>query len=113
MGLFDFFKGSSRQDLARRAEHNARIADIQKCLQSGDVPASIKTRLEGARNGTLPWVATLTPAELSIVRSHGLRPITTVSATCWLHYGWALAGGPAQGWELGMARRAEEGRGTG
>jgi len=113
MGLFDFFKGSSPQDLARRAEHNARIADIQKCLQSGDVPASIKTRLEGARNGTLPWVATLTPAELSIVRSHGLRPITTVSATCWLHYGWSWTEGHAQGWELALRRLREEARAAG
>jgi len=113
MGLFDFLKGSSPQDLARRAEHNARIADIQKCLQSGDVPASIKTRLEGARNGTLPWVATLTPAELSIVRSHGLRPITTVSATCWLHYGWSWTEGHAQGWELALRRLREEARAAG
>jgi uncharacterized protein YbjQ (UPF0145 family) len=108
MGLFDFLKGPSPEDLARRAEHNARIADIQRCLQSGDVPASIKTRLEGTRNGTLPWVATLTPAELSIVRSHGLRPIATVSATCWLHYGWSWTEGHAQGWELALRRLREE-----
>jgi uncharacterized protein YbjQ (UPF0145 family) len=108
MGLFDFLKGPSPEDLARRAEHNARIADIQKCLQSGDVPASIKTRLESARNGTLPWVATFTPAELSIVRSHGLRPIATVSATCWLHYGWSWTEGHAQGWELALRRLREE-----
>jgi uncharacterized protein YbjQ (UPF0145 family) len=108
MGLFDFLKGPSPEDLARRAEHNVRIADIQRCLQSGDVPASIKTRLEGARNGTLPWVATLTPAELSIVRSHGLRPIATVSATCWLHYGWSWTEGHAQGWERALRRLREE-----
>jgi uncharacterized protein YbjQ (UPF0145 family) len=108
MGLFDFLKGPSPEDLARRAEHNARIADIQRCLQGGDVPASIKTRLEGARNGTLPWLATLTPAELSIVRSHGLRPIATVSATCWLHYGWSWTEGHAQGWELALRRLRDE-----
>ena len=108
MGLFDFLKGRSPEDLARRTEHNARIADIQSCLQSGDVPASIKTRLEGARNGTLPWVATLTPAELLIVRSHGLRPIATVSATCWLHYGWSWTEGHAQGWELALRRLRDE-----
>src|SRR5215813_9330021 len=113
MGLFDFLKGPSPEDLARRAEHNARIADIQRCLQSGDVPASIKTRLEGARNGTLPWLATLTPAELSIVRSHGLRPIATVSATCWLHYGWSWTEGHAQGWELALRRLREEARAAG
>jgi uncharacterized protein YbjQ (UPF0145 family) len=108
MGLFDFLKGRSPEDLARRTEHNARIADIQRCLQSGDVPASIKTRLEGARNGTLPWVATLTPTELLIVRSHGLRPIATVSATCWLHYGWSWTEGHAQGWELALRRLRDE-----
>jgi hypothetical protein len=113
MGLFDFLKGPSPEDLARRAEHNARITDIQRCLQSGDVPASIKTRLESARNGTLPWVATFTPAELSIVRSHGLRPIATVSATCWLHYGWSWTEGHAQGWELALHRLREEARAAG
>jgi hypothetical protein len=113
MGLFDFLKAPSPEDLARRAEHNARIADIQRCLQSGDVPASIKTRLESARNGTLPWVATFTPAELSIVRSHGLRPIATVSATCWLHYGWSWTEGHAQGWELALHRLREEARAAG
>jgi hypothetical protein len=108
MGLFDFLKGPSPEELARRAEHDARIADIQNCLQSGDVPASIKRRLEGTRNGTLPWIATLTPAELSIVRSHGLRPIATVSATCWLHYGWSWTEGHAQGWELALRRLRDE-----
>jgi hypothetical protein len=108
MGLFDFLKGPSPEDLARRAEHDARIADIQKCLQSGDVPASIKERLEGSRKGTMPWVATLTPAELMIARSHGLRPIAAVSATCWLHYGWSWTEGHAQGWELALRRLREE-----
>jgi uncharacterized protein YbjQ (UPF0145 family) len=108
MGLFDFLKGPSPEDLARRAAHDARIADIQKCLQSGDVPASIKERLEGSRKGTLPWIATLTPAELMIARSHGLRPIAAVSATCWLHYGWSWTEGHAQGWELALRRLREE-----
>jgi len=108
MGLFDFLKARSPEDPARRAEHDARIADIQRCLQSGDLPASIKTRLEAARNGTLPWVATLTPTELLIVRSHGLRPIATVSATCWLHYGWSWTEGHAQGWELALRRLRDE-----
>ncbi len=110
MGLFDFLKGPSPEELARRAAHDARIADIQKCLKSGDVPGSIKTRLEAVRNGTLPWVATLTPAELSIVRSHGLRPIAAVSATCWLHYGWSWTEGHAQGWEQALRRLREEAR---
>jgi len=34
-------------------------------------------------------VAALTPAELMITRSHGFRPISAVSATCWMHYGWS------------------------
>ena len=87
MGLFDIFKGPDAETLARRAAHDARVADIQASLRRREVPAAIKTRLEGARAGRLPWTATLTPAELMIVRSHGLKPIATVSATCWLHYG--------------------------
>jgi hypothetical protein len=45
------------------------------------VPQSILQRLQGARSGELPWIATLTPAELMIARSRGFRPVAAVSAT--------------------------------
>ena len=113
MGLFDLFRRPSAEALAQRAAHEQRVADIQKCLSNGEVPTAIRTRLEGARKGTLPWIATLTPAELMIVRSHGLRPIAAVSATCWLHYGWSWTEGHAQGWDMALRRLREEARAAG
>ncbi|HEY2345955.1 MAG TPA: heavy metal-binding domain-containing protein [Xanthomonadaceae bacterium] len=85
-----------------------RQAEIVEALRADRVPPFIKARLEGARDGALPWVATLTPAELRMARSHGIRPIAAVSATCWLHYGWSWTEGHAQGWESALRRlRAE------
>src|SRR5258708_13743615 len=98
MGIFDIFKKPDAETIARQATRAERVADIQRSLQNGDVPAAIRTRLEGARRGRLPWTATLTPAELMITRSHGLKPIASVSATCWLHYGWSWTEGPPGGW---------------
>ena len=108
MGLFDFLKGPSPEARAAQAASAQRQAEVVEFLQSGNLPGAIKERLEGSRNGTLPWVATLTPAELMIVRSHGLRPIAAVSATCWLHYGWSWTEGHAQGWDMALRRLREE-----
>ena len=76
----------------------------------GPVPEGIRARLEDARDGRVPWVATLSPAELMIARSHGLRPIAAVSATCWMHYGWSWTEGHAQGWETALRRLRDEAR---
>lgn len=108
MSLFDLFKKPNEDVLARRAASAARVADIQQSLKSGNVPAAIKTRIEGARNGSLPWMASLTPAELLIARSHGLKPIATISATCWLHYGWSWIQGHSDGWMKALSRLKEE-----
>ena len=108
MGLFDFLKGADPESEALQAANQRRLADIQSSLQSNRVPSATRERLEAARNGRLPWIATLTPAELMIARSHGLRPIASVSATCWLHYGWSWTQGHHQGWETALRRlRAE------
>jgi hypothetical protein len=98
---------------AVQAANERRQADIQQALQSGKVPSATRTRLEGARSGTLPWTATLTPAELMVVRSHGLRPIASVSATCWLHHGWSWTEGHAQGWEMALRRLRLEAKAAG
>jgi hypothetical protein len=108
MSLFDLFKKPNEDVLAQRAASAARVADIQQSLKSGNVPAAIKTRIEGARNGSLPWMASLTPAELLIARSHGLKPIATISATCWLHYGWSWTQGHSDGWMKALSRLKEE-----
>jgi Putative heavy-metal-binding len=89
-------------------DHDARVADIQAALREGRVPSATLARLQATRGGRLPWVATLTPAELLAVRSHGLRPIAAIAATCWMHYGWSWTEGHAQGWKTALARLKEE-----
>jgi uncharacterized protein YbjQ (UPF0145 family) len=86
----------------------ARQADIVRALKAGEVPRDIRNRLVGASNATLPWTATLTPAELLLARSHGLKPIAAVSATCWMHYGWSWTLGHAQGWAEAVKRLKQE-----
>ena len=113
MGIFDIFKGPDAETLAQRAASAERVADIQDSLQRGDVPTAIRMRLEGARSGKRPWTATLTPAELMIARTHGLKPIAAISATCWLHYGWSWTNGHAEGWGMALRRLREEARAAG
>ena len=113
VGIFDRFKGPDAETLAERARDAARHAEIVSALQAGRIPASTRERLEGARAGTMPWVATLTPSELLIARSHGLRPIAAVSATCWLHYGYSWTEGHAEGWETALQRLGQEAQAAG
>jgi hypothetical protein len=108
MSFFDLFKGPSAETLAAQQEGEARRADILLALQRGTVPTRVQRRLEGARSGKLPWIATLTPAELLCIRSHGIKPIATVSATCWLHHGWSWTEGHQQGWETALRRLRKE-----
>jgi hypothetical protein len=113
VGIFDRFKGPDAETLAARARGAARHDELVSALQAGRVPASMRERLEGSRAGTLPWVATLTPSELLIARSHGLRPIAAVSATCWLHYGYSWTEGHAEGWEMALQRLRQEAQAAG
>src|SRR5271168_1798206 len=113
MSLFDIFKKPSAESLAQQAANAQRSAEIQQFLRDGAAPAAIRKRLKGARTGTLPWVATLTPSELMIARSHGLKPIAAISATCWLHYGWSWTEGHSQGWGMALRRLREEARAAG
>ena len=113
MSLFDLFKGPSPESQALQAANQQRLADIQSSLKRGHVPGATRERLDGARTGRLPWTATLTPAELLIARSHGLRPVASVSATCWLHYGWSWTEGHSQGWHTALRRLREEAKAAG
>jgi uncharacterized protein YbjQ (UPF0145 family) len=113
MGLFDLFKGQTAEQKAAEAEAAHRQADILMSLRANRVPSSTLQRLSDARARKQPWIATLTPAELMIARSHGLRPISTISATCWLHYGWSWTLGHSQGWALALQRLKEEAKAAG
>ncbi len=113
MGLFDLFRPASPETVAQQSTNAARLANIEAGLHNGQVPATIAHRLADARSGRLPWIATLTPAELMITRSHGLKPIASVSATCWMHYGWSWTEGHAQGWQTALRRLRAEARAAG
>lgn len=113
MGLFDLLKGKSPEQKQAEAGAEARHADILTSLQQGQVPLCMRERLNHTATGRMPWLATLTPAELRLARSHGIKPIAAVSATCWLHYGWSWTLGHQQGWEAALRRLADEARACG
>ncbi len=50
----------------------------------------------------------MTPAELLLARSHGVRPLATVSATCWYQYGYSWTEGHAAGWRTALERLRRE-----
>jgi hypothetical protein len=115
MGLFDFLKGPDAETLALREAAEARQAEILRSIRARThtVPNFVEERLEASRAGRAPWLATLTAPELLIARSHGVRPISAVSATCWLHYGWSWTEGHAQGWQKALQRLRQEARAAG
>ena len=113
MGIFDLFKKPTQEDQAAQQEALRRQADILMSLRGNRIPTSTLERLQGAASGTKPWMATLTPAELMIARSHGIKPIAAVSATCWLHYGWSWTQGHAQGWHTALQRLSQEAQACG
>jgi hypothetical protein len=103
----DMFKqnGDPREQQARAEQ---RQVETINALQRRQVPPSIKSRLELASAGKVPWIATLTPAELRIAKSHGIKPIAAISATCWLNYGFSWTLGHAQGWNEALSRLRNE-----
>lgn len=113
MGLLDIFKNQDPDTVALEKTSAQRQADIIQSLRSGSVPISARNRLEAARSGAAPWIATLTPAELLSTRSHGVKPIASISATCWMHYGWSWTLGHRQGWETALLRLREEAKAAG
>jgi uncharacterized protein YbjQ (UPF0145 family) len=88
-------------------------AQIRAGLPNDDLAAPIRERLEAARDRRLPWTATLTPSELGILRSHGLRPVAAVSATCWMGLGQSWSATQAEGWARALRRLWEEARAAG
>jgi uncharacterized protein YbjQ (UPF0145 family) len=108
VGIFDRLRGryaSSPVDAALAAR---RTAETIAALQAGRLIPAVRDRLAASRERTVPWIATLTPAELRIVRSHGIRPLTAVSGTCWLNYRFSWTRGHAEGWQLALARMRAE-----
>ncbi|WP_174299555.1 heavy metal-binding domain-containing protein [Caulobacter sp. S45] len=90
------------------AQAAARGAAWESALAGGQLPEFVVERLQAAAQGRLPWLSTMTPAELRLARSHGIKPIATVSGTCWYQYGRSWTEGHAAGWRAALQRlRAE------
>lgn len=80
----------------------------ERALARGGLPDFVTERLTGAAAGSGAWVATMTPAELLLARSHGIRPLATVSGTCWFSYGFSWTEGHAEGWHAALDRIGRE-----
>jgi uncharacterized protein YbjQ (UPF0145 family) len=94
-------------DAARQAAA-ARSAEWERALARSQLPAFVRSRLEEAGAGRTPWISTMTPSELRLARSHGLRPIATVSGTICFQFGYSWTEGHATGWGSAVDRiRAE------
>lgn len=81
-----------------------RLAEWETALQRGRLPGFVAERLQAASAGRTPWLTTMTAAELMLARSHGIRPIATVSGTCWFHYGYSWTKGHSAGWHAALSR---------
>ncbi len=90
------------------AEHAERASAWTAALESGGLPPFVEKRLVDAAAGRTPWIASMTPAELLLARSHGIRPVATVSGTCWFHYGYSWTEGHAHGWHSALDRLQRE-----
>jgi hypothetical protein len=90
------------------AEDAARLAEWEAALGAGRVPDFVEARLTGAAAGKIPWIATMTPSELRLARSHGIRPVAMVSGTCWYHYGYSWTRGHSEGWRAAFGRMWNE-----
>ena len=98
----------SATDAGLAAKAAARAVEWEKALAQNRSPDFVAERLQAASAGRTPWVATMTPAELRLARSHGLRPLATVSGTCWFHYGWSWTEGHGEGWAIALERIGQE-----
>ena len=85
-----------------------RVAEWESALQQQRLPSFVATRLAAASAGKVPWVATMSAAELGLARSKGIRPLAMVSGTCWFHYGWSWTEGHGAGWRQALARLKQE-----
>lgn len=94
-------------------DHEARAAAWEEAFARDSLPPHVAERLEAAEAGRQPWIATMTPAELLLARSHGIRPLAMVSGTCWFHYGWSWTEGHAEGWHRALDRIRREAKACG
>ncbi|HEX7815115.1 hypothetical protein [Dyella sp.] len=114
MSWFDRFKNGAAPPPATDTQHDLagdpaqRQQAWEQALREHRPPSFVTERLQQAAQGKLPWIATMTPAELALTRSHGIRPVATVSGTCWFHYGFSWTNGHASGWHSALRRLQRE-----
>lgn len=102
--------GATDKTAAKTAQAAAdqRSQDWARALGAGHLPDFVKARLANAGQGRTPWLSTMTPAELLLAKTHGVKPIATVAGTCWYQYGRSWTEGHAAGWSNALQRiRAE------
>lgn len=101
-------QGGAKADPAVQAAADARIAAWDKALSSHTLPDFVRERLVEASQRKTPWLATMTPAELLLATSHGLRPVATVTGTCWFQFGRSWTEGHSAGWRTALERLKAE-----
>ncbi|QVN23430.1 heavy metal-binding domain-containing protein [Burkholderia pyrrocinia] len=87
---------------------NTPSGPVPEFFDARGVPNMVHQRLADSKSGTLPWVSTLTAPEMALARSHGLKMIAPIAATCWMHYGFSWTEGHAQGWRTALKRLEAE-----
>lgn len=103
--LAGMFGRAAPPDSGRGAQ---RLAEWERALSAGTLPSFVEGRLAAASTGKAPWLATMSAAELGLARGKGIRPLATVSGTCWFHYGYSWTRGHAEGWRQALARLQHE-----
>ncbi len=103
-----WFRKPDPDDADRRAAAAQRTEGWRVALDGGRLPAFVDSRLKDAAAGRTPWLSTMTPAELLLARSHGVRPVAAVSGTCWYSYAWSWTEGHAEGWHMALDRMRQE-----
>jgi len=100
--------GRSGTDPVAEQAAAQRQAAWEQALARDTLPHFVKQRLQDAASGRLPWMSTMTPAELLQSRQLGIRPIAMVSGTIWYHYGWSWTNGHPEGWHSALERMKQE-----
>jgi uncharacterized protein YbjQ (UPF0145 family) len=94
--------------LSSQEQAAQRQAEWEQALARDLLPGFVTGRLREAAAGRLPWMSTMTPAELLLSQELGIRPVAMVSGTCWYHYGWSWTNGHPEGWHSALDRMKQE-----
>jgi hypothetical protein len=93
---------------AAQAAALQRSGEWEQALAHDRLPSFVESRLNGSRDGLTPWTSTMTAPELFLAVTRGVRPIATVSGTCWYQFERSWTEGHAAGWRSALKRIKEE-----